>query len=122
MDENKLVELINRSEITSVVNAYFRALDDKHFDPHYFATIYAAEAKVTRPNGSSLIGPEEVSASHQQSFTRFEGSQHFLAGHEISIRWQYRDRHAYVARQQHRKADNFFVCCSLLTGSAYCVY
>jgi len=120
MDENyqsKVTELINKSEITSVVNSYFRALDEKNFDAKHFATIFTTEAKVTRPNGSSLIGPEEISASHQRSFTRFEGSQHLLAGHEISIdgstanvrvnlvamhMWQGSNTNA-------NKADNYFV-------------
>src|SRR6185295_16402173 len=39
----------------------------------------------TRPNGASLIGPEAISASHENSFARFEGSQHLVTGHDISI-------------------------------------
>jgi len=88
MDENyesKVIELLNKSEITTVVNSYFRALDEKKFDAQHFATMFATEAKVTRPDGSSLIGPQEISTSHQHSFARFESSQHFLTGHDISI-------------------------------------
>ena len=87
MDENaiKITELINKSEVTSVVNSYFRALDEKNFDAQHFASIFTAEATMTRPNGASLIGPEAISASHENSFARFEGSQHLLTGHDISI-------------------------------------
>ena len=87
MDENalKLIELINKSEVARVVQSYFRALDEKHFDAQHFASIFTAEAKVTRPGGGSLIGPTEISASHEKSFARFEGSQHLLAGPDISI-------------------------------------
>jgi len=87
MEDNslKITELINRAEVTTVVNSYFRALDEKHLDAQYFASIFTAEAKVTRPNGASLIGPDEISASHENSFARFEGSQHLLIGHDISI-------------------------------------
>jgi hypothetical protein len=87
MDETslKITELLNKSEVTGVVHSYFRALDEKHFDARYFVSIFTAEAKVTRPNGASLIGPEEISASHENSFSRFEGSQHLLTGHDISI-------------------------------------
>jgi uncharacterized protein (TIGR02246 family) len=88
MDEtykSNVIELINKSEITSVVNSYFRALDEKNFDAQHFATIFTTEARVTRPDGSSLIGSKEISTSHQQSFARFESSQHLLTGHEISI-------------------------------------
>ncbi len=79
MDEDyqrRITELVNKSEITIVVNNYFRALDEKDFDAQQFAAIFTSQAKVTRPNGASLIGPEEISASHDKSFARFEGSQH----------------------------------------------
>jgi len=82
---NKIAELINKSEIADVLNSYFRALDEKDFDPQQFAAILTADAKMTRPNGMSLTGPEEISASHAQSFTRFESSQHLLTAPDISI-------------------------------------
>jgi uncharacterized protein (TIGR02246 family) len=85
MDQNRLTELLDKSEITRVVNSYFRALDEKTFDARHFASILTPEATMTRPNGAPLIGPEAISASHEKSFTRFEGSQHFVAGHDISI-------------------------------------
>ena len=81
----KITELINKSEVTGVVQSYFRALDEKTFDAQYLASIFTAEAKVTRPNGASLVGPEEISASHEKSFARFEGSQRLLTGPDISI-------------------------------------
>jgi ketosteroid isomerase-like protein len=83
--ESKIAELINKSDITSVVNSYFRALDEKDFSAQHLAAILTPQARITRPNGASLIGPEEVSASHEKSFARFEGSQHFLTGHDISV-------------------------------------
>jgi hypothetical protein len=127
MSENlqtKISELVNKSEITSVVNHYFRALDEKNFDALHFAAILTPQAKVTRPNGASLIGPEEISASHEKSFTRFEGSQHLLTGHDISINantasvranlvamhiWQGSNTNA-------NKADNFFVAGGVIRG------
>ena len=87
MDEKslKLTELINKSEVTSVVHRYFRALDEKNFDAQHFDSIFTPEARVTRPNGVSLVGPRDISASHEKSFARFEGSQHLVIGHDISI-------------------------------------
>jgi uncharacterized protein (TIGR02246 family) len=85
MDQDRITELVDKSEITNVVNSYFRALDEKSFDAGHFASIFTPEATVIRPNGASIIGPEEISASHEKSFTRFEGSQHFVAGHDISL-------------------------------------
>ena len=119
MDENvlKLTELINKSEITGVVQRYFRALDEKHFDAGYFASIFTAEAKVTRPNGASLVGPGEISASHEKSFARFEGSQHLLAAPDISVHGNKATVRANLvamhmwqgSRTSANNPDNFFI-------------
>ncbi len=85
MDQDRIAELLDKSEVTSIVNSYFRALDAKDFDARHFASIFTPQAHVTRPNGASLIGPEEISASHEKSFARFESSQHFVAGHDIAL-------------------------------------
>ena len=115
--QSKLAELVNKSEITSAVDSYFRALDEKDFDAQHFAAILTPQANITRPNGASLIGPEEISASHEKSFARFEGSQHLVTGHDISVHantatvranlvamhvWQGSNTNA-------NNADNFFV-------------
>jgi len=120
MDEDyrsRVIELINKAEITSAVNSYFRALDEKDFDAQRFATIFTTEAKVTRPDGSSLTGPKEISSSHQHSFARFESSQHFLTGHEIaidgntaSVRANLIAMHMWQGSHTNaNKADNFFI-------------
>jgi hypothetical protein len=116
MDE-KIIELIDKSEITSVVNSYFRALDEKNFDAVHFAAIFTSNAKIIRPNGVPMTGPIEASTSHKQSFTRFEGTQHILTNHDISIT----DQKATVrvnlvamhlwqgSKHDASKADNFFI-------------
>ena len=117
MDQDRITELINKSEITSIVNSYFRALDEKNFDAQHFASIFTPQAKVTRPNGASLIGPEEISASHEKSFTRFEGSQHFVAGHDISLDGSTANVRANLiamhmwqgSKTDANKLDNFFI-------------
>lgn len=85
MEQDTITELVNKSQIASVVNSYFRALDEKSFDAGHFASIFTPDATVIRPNGGSIIGPEEISASHEKSFARFEGSQHLVAGHDIAL-------------------------------------
>jgi len=117
MNQNRIGELISRSEITSVVNSYFRALDEQNFDRRNFAAIFTKDAKVIRPNGSSLTGPEEISAGHRQSFARFEGSQHFVAGHDVSIDGETATVRANLiamhiwqgSNADANKKDNFFV-------------
>jgi uncharacterized protein (TIGR02246 family) len=117
MDRDRLTEFINKSEITSIVNSYFRALDEKNFDARHFASIFTPQATVTRPNGASLIGPEEIRANHERSFTRFEGSQHVVAGHDISldsstatVRANLIAMHMWQgSKSDANKLDNFFV-------------
>jgi len=58
-DSLKIAELINKAEVTSVVNSYFRALDEKNFDAQHFVSIFTAEAKMTRPNGASWSDPQK---------------------------------------------------------------
>ena len=117
MDQDRITEFINKAEITSIVNSYFRALDEKNLDAQHLASIVTPQAKVTRPNGASLIGPAEISASHAKSFTRFEGSQHFVAGHDISldgstatVRANLIAMHMWQgSKADANKLDNFFI-------------
>jgi uncharacterized protein (TIGR02246 family) len=117
MDQDRITALITKSEITSIVNSYFRALDEKNFDARHFASIFTPEGKVTRPNGASLIGPEEITASHEKSVTRFEGSQHVVAGHDISLDGSTANVRANLiamhmwqgSKTDANKLDNFFI-------------
>jgi ketosteroid isomerase-like protein len=117
MDPDRITELLNKSEITSIVNSYFRALDEKNFDARHFASIFTPQATVTRPNGASMVGPEEISAHHEKSFIRFEGSQHFVAGHDVfldgstaNVRANLIAMHMWQGtRADANKLDNFFI-------------
>jgi ketosteroid isomerase-like protein len=117
MDQDRTTELVNKSEITSIVNSYFRALDEKNFAPQHLASIFTPQATVTRPNGAPMTGPEEIGASHANSFTRFEGSQHFVAGHDISVDGSTANVRANLvamhmwqgSKTDANKLDNFFV-------------
>jgi hypothetical protein len=117
MDQDRITELIDKSEIMRVVNSYFRALDEKTFAPRHFAAIFTPQAKVTRPNGASIVGPDEISASHEKSFSRFEGSQHFVAGHDISLDGRTATVRANLiamhmwqgSKTDANKLDNFFI-------------
>lgn len=76
---------IARASITRVVNSYFRALDEKHFDESHFRQILAPDARLLRPNGVAAVGPSDIAASHARSFARFEATQHLVTGHDIDL-------------------------------------
>ena len=117
MDQDHMTQLIAKSEIADVVNSYFRALDEKNVDAQHLGSIFTPEAKVTRPNGASMVGPEEISASHQKSFARFDGSQHFVAGHDIALAGDTANVRANLiamhmwqgSKTDANKPENFFV-------------
>lgn len=117
MSQEKMGELIDKAEITRVVNRYYRALDEKDFDVRHFAVLFTTEAQVIRPDGSSVVGPEKICASHQKSFSRFEGSQHIVTGHDVSIdngaatvRANLVAMHMWLgSNTKANNADNFFI-------------
>ena len=119
-----ITELIYESNITSVVNSYFRALDENNFEAQHFATFLTTDARMTRPNGASLVGPEEISATHKQSFASFEGTQHFLTAPDISIKGDTAAVRANViamhmwqgSNTNANNIDNFFVAGGVVSG------
>lgn len=76
---------INEQEIVLTTNRYFRALDERNFDPDYYATLFTNDATVSRPNGTTLTGPAEIAKSHAESLARFKVTQHLLIGHDVEI-------------------------------------
>ncbi len=78
-------QLLDDARIVRVVNSYFRALDEKHFDEPHFHLMLSSDARVIRPNGAATVGPANIMESHARSFTRFEATQHLLTGHDTDI-------------------------------------
>jgi ketosteroid isomerase-like protein len=72
-------------EIQQVVNGYFRALDEKDLDAAHLRRILTDDAKVIRPNGAAMIGPETIGQSHRESMARFESTQHIITSHDVAV-------------------------------------
>src|SRR4026208_1451116 len=72
-------------EIQQVVNGYFRALDEKDLDAAHLRRILTDDAKVIRPNGAAMIGPETIGQSHRESMARFESTQHIITSHGVAV-------------------------------------
>jgi len=84
-DQAELDNWLDTARIIRIVDSYFRALDEKHFDDPHFRQIFTPTAKVVRPNGRAMVGPANIASRHAESFTRFEGTQHLLTGHDVAI-------------------------------------
>jgi hypothetical protein len=85
VDQTEVNRWLDNARIIRVVNWYFRALDEKHFDESYFRQILASDARMIRPNGAATVGPASIVDSHARSFTRFEATQHLLTGHDVDV-------------------------------------
>jgi len=75
----------DKLEITETINRYFAALDQRTFDLDTFKKFCTDTITVQRPNGSTMTGPEEISASHAKSFERFRATQHLTSGFIIDL-------------------------------------
>ena len=123
MNEKQIGALVDKLEIIDVVNSYFHALDEKHFDIQHLSRIFTDDAKIVRTNGLTVIGPQELGASHEKSFARFESTQHLLTGHDTQIEGDMASvcanliaMHMWVGgNQDARKQDHFFVAGGVIT-------
>ena len=124
MNDAQLGALIDRLEIVEVVNSYFRALDEKHFDVQHLRRIFTDDAEVVRPNGLTVTGPQDIGDSHEKSLARFESTQHMLTGHDTqidgdmaSVRVNVMAMHMWVgANQDARTQDAYFVAGGVITA------
>lgn len=76
---------LDEALIIRVVNTFFRALDEKHFDYSYLGQILAADVQMIRPNSAATVGPANIADSLARSFSRFEATQHLLTGHDVDV-------------------------------------
>ena len=81
-DQEKLMHTV---AITDVINRYFAALDQKHFDVRTMSQIFADDAKIVRPNGAATTGAKEIGDSHSRSLSRFRATQHLTSGFIITL-------------------------------------
>lgn len=82
-DQDKLMHTV---AITEVINRYFAALDQKQFDVTTMGQIFADDAKVQRPNRTTMTGPKEIGDSHSRSLSRFQATQHLSSGFIITLK------------------------------------
>ena len=85
VDHAALYEWVDSARITRVIQMYFQALDEKHFNESHFRQIVTSDAKVIRPNGAAVVGTKNIADSHARSFARFEATQHLFTDPHIDI-------------------------------------
>jgi hypothetical protein len=80
MDRDRVEAFLGKAEITELLNRYFAALDQRDFDTTTMRLIFADDARIVRPNGAEMIGPQTFGESHRNSFVRFRATQHMASG------------------------------------------
>ena len=82
---DQLKEIIERKEITDLLIRYFAAVDDKCIDLKIVKATFTSDAKIIRPDGTAIIGQENILESHIKSFARFKATHHVITNFLVDI-------------------------------------
>ena len=63
MDHDRVEAFLNKAEITELINRYFGALDQRDFDTTNMRLLFAEDARIVRPIGAAMTGPQTRSES-----------------------------------------------------------
>ena len=66
-------------QLEQIVYTYFASIDDKTMSTELFATLFAREGGIRRPNGALTSGPQAIFESQDESFKRFRATQHIVS-------------------------------------------
>jgi hypothetical protein len=83
--EEQLKGIIERTLIADLLTRYFAAVDDKCIDMHIVKTTFTSDAKIIRPDGSEMVGQENILEGHTKSFARFKATHHVITNFIVDI-------------------------------------
>ncbi len=83
--EKRLLEIIEKTEITNLLINYFRAIDEKQLDTEIVKETFTSDAKIVKPNGAISVGHQEILDGQLKSFERFKATQHVTSDFTIEI-------------------------------------
>jgi hypothetical protein len=72
------IEHADRSDVGALLSRYFAAVDDKRLDAETVATTFTPDGRVMRPNGSALVGQDDILTGQNESFARFRATHHMI--------------------------------------------
>ena len=64
---------------------YFAAIDDKCINIEIVKATFASDAKIIRPDGSEMVGQENILDGHIKSFARFKATHHVITNFIVDI-------------------------------------
>ena len=83
--EEQLKEIIERTQITDLLIRYFAAVDDKCIDLKIVKATFTSDAKIIRPDGTAIVGQENILDGHLKSFARFKATHHVMTDFIVDI-------------------------------------
>ena len=83
--EEQLKDIIERTQITDLLIRYFAAVDDKCIDMKIVKETFTTDAKIIRPDGTAIVGQENILESHIRSFARFKATHHVITNFIVNI-------------------------------------
>ncbi len=78
-------DLAERVALIELMGRYFAAVDDKRLDVATVEASFAEDGRLVRPNGSALVGVQEILAGQSESFARFRATQHLISDHVVDV-------------------------------------
>jgi len=83
--EEQLKDIIEKTEIADLLVRYFAAIDDKCIDMKIVKETFTIDAKIIRPDGTAIVGQENILESHLKSFARFKATHHVITNFIVNI-------------------------------------
>ena len=84
--EEQLKEIVERTQISDLLIRYFAAVDDKRIDLEIVKATFTKSAKIIRPDGTAIVGPENILDSHSKSFARFKATHHVITNFIVDMK------------------------------------
>jgi len=84
--EEQLIEIIERTQISDLLIRYFAAVDDKRIDLEIVKATFTNNARIIRPDGTAIVGQENILDAHLKSFARFKATHHVITNFIVDIK------------------------------------
>jgi hypothetical protein len=84
--EEQLKEIVERTQLSDLLIRYFAAVDDKRIDLEIVKATFTKSAKIIRPDGTAIVGQENILDSHLKSFARFKATHHVITNFIVDMK------------------------------------
>ena len=83
--EERLVDVLEKAQISDLLIHYFRAIDEKQLDKEIVEATFTVDAQIIKPNGAVSVGHDSILDGQIKSFMRFQATQHTTSDFIIEL-------------------------------------